>query len=117
MNNNEPAQSPSQQFSHEEISRRAEELWRQQGCPQGRDDEIWYEAERQLRDSRQSDNKPEITTANPLPSSENVASAGIGIETTGPAIGNQPAKPQQSEFMQTKPAASSPATPKSSPSM
>ncbi len=27
----------------------AEVLWRQRGCPSGRDDEIWLEAERQLR--------------------------------------------------------------------
>jgi hypothetical protein len=34
--------------SHEEIATRAEALWRQRGCPQARDDEIWLEAERQL---------------------------------------------------------------------
>lgn len=33
---------------HEEISRAAEELWRRYGCPSGRDEEIWLEAERQL---------------------------------------------------------------------
>jgi hypothetical protein len=35
--------------SREEISVEAEVLWRQRGCPSGRDDEIWLEAERQLR--------------------------------------------------------------------
>jgi hypothetical protein len=34
--------------SHEEIATRAEALWREKGCPQGCDDEIWLEAERQL---------------------------------------------------------------------
>jgi hypothetical protein len=34
--------------SHEQISRRAEELWRKQGSPANRDEEIWLEAERQL---------------------------------------------------------------------
>ena len=34
--------------SHEEIAVEAEVLWRQEGCPMGRDDAIWLEAERQL---------------------------------------------------------------------
>src|SRR5580700_5588024 len=34
--------------SHEEIARQAEALWREKGCPHGRDDEIWLEAEQQL---------------------------------------------------------------------
>ena len=34
--------------SHEEITQRAQELWKAQGCPSGRDNEIWLEAERQL---------------------------------------------------------------------
>lgn len=34
----------------EEISARAEVLWRAKGEPQGRDEEIWLEAERQLAD-------------------------------------------------------------------
>lgn len=34
--------------SHMEIATRAEALWRDKGCPQGRDDELWLEAERQL---------------------------------------------------------------------
>jgi hypothetical protein len=34
--------------SHEDIVTRAEALWRQKGCPQGCDEEIWLEAEREL---------------------------------------------------------------------
>ncbi len=34
--------------AHTEISRRATELWESQGRPEGRDQEIWLEAERQL---------------------------------------------------------------------
>ena len=34
--------------SHDEIATRAEALWREKECPQGRDDELWLEAERQL---------------------------------------------------------------------
>ncbi|HEY0944238.1 MAG TPA: DUF2934 domain-containing protein [Opitutaceae bacterium] len=35
--------------AHGEIARRARELWEQEGRPVGRDEEIWLEAERQLR--------------------------------------------------------------------
>jgi hypothetical protein len=34
--------------SHKEIATRAEALWRDKGSPQGCDDELWLEAERQL---------------------------------------------------------------------
>jgi hypothetical protein len=37
--------------THEEIATRAEALWRQKGSPQGCDDELWLEAERDLRHS------------------------------------------------------------------
>lgn len=33
----------------EEIEARAEQIWRQRSCPQGNDESIWLEAERQLR--------------------------------------------------------------------
>jgi hypothetical protein len=35
--------------THREISNQAEELWRQKGCPENCDEEIWLEAERFLR--------------------------------------------------------------------
>jgi hypothetical protein len=35
-------------LSPKEIATRAEALWRKNGCPEGRDDEFWLEAERQL---------------------------------------------------------------------
>jgi hypothetical protein len=54
-------------LSHEEIMTRAEALWREKGCPQGCDDEIWLEAEQHL--SRQRHHEPDkrnvISTANP----------------------------------------------------
>ncbi len=69
-------------LSHDDIARRAEEIWRSYGCPQGRDEEIWLEAERQL--SQKSDvkapaeenvQKEAETTARPAstPRAENVA--------------------------------------------
>ncbi len=34
--------------THHEISLAAQKLWQDRGCPIGRDDEIWHEAERML---------------------------------------------------------------------
>lgn len=42
-----PKQSTSR-ISHDEISRRARELWESRGQPLGQDDEIWLQAEREL---------------------------------------------------------------------
>ena len=38
---------------HDEIALGARELWTEVGCPEGRDDEFWLEAERRLRSARQ----------------------------------------------------------------
>jgi len=71
MNNNEtPEARVRQQTSHAEISRRAEELWRQYGCPQGRDEEIWLEAERQLRGTASTLASPAAEGVGPAPSGE-----------------------------------------------
>lgn len=35
-------------LDHDMVSERARALWRERGCPMGRDEEIWLEAERQL---------------------------------------------------------------------
>jgi hypothetical protein len=34
--------------THADIARRAAEIWENRGRPEGRDEEIWLEAERQL---------------------------------------------------------------------
>ena len=34
--------------THEEITQRAQKIWQESGNPSGRDNEIWFEAERQL---------------------------------------------------------------------
>lgn len=36
-------------ISQQEISTKAYDLWQQQGCPDGRSQEFWFEAERQLK--------------------------------------------------------------------
>jgi hypothetical protein len=54
-------------FSHEEIARRAEALWREKGCPPGCDAEIWLEAERRMGEHRRQkrDERDEKAFANP----------------------------------------------------
>jgi len=55
--------------TYDEISSRAQSLWRDWGCPEGRDTEIWLEAERLLRrclpstDASKSDSFVEQTKA------------------------------------------------------
>ncbi len=36
-------------ITHDQIARRAHEIWVKQGCKHGRDQENWFEAERQLK--------------------------------------------------------------------
>jgi hypothetical protein len=43
LNSNPPSQ--------EAVSERAREIWHARGCPEGRDTEIWFEAERLLTDA------------------------------------------------------------------
>lgn len=49
----------SETAAHEEIARRAHELWEQEGRPEGRDADHWLEAERQLRGTS---NEPDAST-------------------------------------------------------
>lgn len=43
-----PTERPRRQVAHEEIVRRAQQLWRDRGSPAGQDEAIWLEAESQL---------------------------------------------------------------------
>jgi len=49
--------------TQQEISQRAESLWRERGCPAGSDLEIWLEAERQTIGSRSADTFVDRTNA------------------------------------------------------
>jgi len=52
MNDTFPPVSPERAgATHDEISARAQQLWEDFGRPVGRDEEIWLQAERALRDS------------------------------------------------------------------
>lgn len=44
----EPSRGGTATISHDEIARRAREIWVQRGCPTGEDEKIWLEAEVQL---------------------------------------------------------------------
>jgi hypothetical protein len=46
---NVPTAQPRQQIPHEQIARRATQLWQERGSPAGQDDAIWLEAESQLQ--------------------------------------------------------------------
>ncbi len=35
--------------ARERVARRAQEIWERRGCPQGEDEQIWLEAEEQLK--------------------------------------------------------------------
>src|SRR5581483_10372906 len=64
MNNESPqnpTREPRRQIPHEEISRRAEQLWRERGSPVGLDEAIWLEAESQLQ--AQAESRPVSGTA------------------------------------------------------
>jgi hypothetical protein len=56
----------AQALTHEEISRRAQELWEQYGRPTGRDEDIWLEAERQLRTTTATSSSPAARPAERL---------------------------------------------------
>ncbi len=44
----EPSRGGTATISHEEIAKRAREIWEQRGRPAGEDEKIWLEAEEQL---------------------------------------------------------------------
>jgi hypothetical protein len=50
----QPTRDPNRSVSHEQISARAEKLWRERNCPAGSDEAIWLEAESQLQAEAQA---------------------------------------------------------------
>ena len=51
---------PSKVPTHAEISARAHQLWLEQGCPEGAQEEHWFQAERDLYDAMISRKLTEI---------------------------------------------------------
>lgn len=88
--------------SHEQISQRAQELWRQRGSPEGQDNEIWLEAERQLSTPAQENNVPSKTQGRGNGNSQGDASA------ADPSTGNRDSSgPFATAAAPTTPAAAS----------
>jgi len=92
---NETSSSSNQwSISHETISQRAEAIWRSYGTPQGRDEEIWLEAERQLQGEQKQSS----------PSSENVPTNAPAptprAGTTPPVQPSRPIASKESELME-----------------
>jgi len=44
------AERPHAGPTHDQIAKRALEIWMQHGCPPGEDKKNWFEAERQLKE-------------------------------------------------------------------
>ena len=42
----------------QQIRERAHRLWEEAGCPQGRDDEFWHEAERAIEEEEPAGRRP-----------------------------------------------------------
>jgi hypothetical protein len=49
-----PTERPRRQVSHEEIARRAKQIWQERNQPSGSDEAIWLEAESQLKAEAES---------------------------------------------------------------
>src|SRR5687768_11579396 len=49
-----PTERPRRQISHEEIARRAKQIWQKRNQPSGNDEAIWLEAESQLQAEAES---------------------------------------------------------------
>jgi Protein of unknown function (DUF2934) len=65
---------------HESITDCARELWRSYGCPVGRDEQIWLEAERQVLGA-----DPSVTQIDGVATSvEALAQAAVPASTTSP---------------------------------
>jgi Protein of unknown function (DUF2934) len=78
--------------SHEQISIRAQLLWNAEGCPEGRDEEIWLKAEKQLHDEAK-----EIIGNSDSDSSRSSSGASAGAGT----------QPQKTETPKSSPSVSS----------
>ncbi len=51
----------------EQIRSRAHQLWEQAGCPAGRPDEFWHQAERELSDASEGQGEMSEPTPTVLP--------------------------------------------------
>lgn len=100
--------------THEQITERAQEIWRQRACPEGRDEEIWLEAERQLTVAADAKMPESSGSANAPEGKRTAFSERVKAETAAesaveylisPAVSQQAAIEEAVELQQPKPAA------------
>jgi Protein of unknown function (DUF2934). len=70
------------QPSHDEISRKAKELWETYGRPAGRDEEIWLEAERALQSPASNPAAEPTKDTTPRPPRANTRESAGGATAT-----------------------------------
>jgi hypothetical protein len=106
MNNQDSplsASTATQPPTHEEISGRAQELWEKYGRPEGRDEEIWLEAERELQRTATGRSTPTLA---PAPTSASATAAPTPTTTASPATTRAPQRPSRAAATPRMPATS-----------
>ena len=77
--------------SHEEVSNRAYELWENYGRPDGRDVEIWFEAERELTQAAKTGtSEPAMPDRAPANLDDQGSRAPSEPQASAPAEGHHP---------------------------
>jgi hypothetical protein len=71
--------------THEEIARRAKHLWQDRGCPQGQDERIWLEAEKQLTSESLDESRPSSGVSAERVKAETAAESMVEYQIT-PAV-------------------------------
>lgn len=95
MNSNRSSTSNDAKPTREQIAVRAELLWKAKGSPEGRDEEIWLEAERQLYDEAREliSDLSKTNSEEPNPAMGSRSSAAEEMATP-PSPAPQPAAPR-----------------------
>jgi hypothetical protein len=104
MNNQDSplsASTTAQPPTHEEISRRAQELWEKYGRPEGRDEDIWLEAERELQRNATGPSTPAVA---PAPTSASATATPAATATVSPAPTRAPQRPSRAAASPRMPA-------------
>lgn len=82
MNETTSTVSGGRQPTHDEISQKAKELWENYGRPSGRDEEIWFEAERALQSPASNPALQPTTDTTPPPARSNASRSASGATAT-----------------------------------
>jgi hypothetical protein len=99
---------------HEDVAQRAREIWQSYGSPEGRDEEIWLEAERQLSDESANELAATPPSGDEAGNEVQTSSANSEDRNTGaPAAPSAPVMPAAEEVQASlqKKTARAPKTP------